>query len=131
MLENDSETGNEVLVWIAERGSKTQHGNGHSRAFNPRVQASNNKRSPVYYYKKFKTHRPRQMKDPELPFYLAINHKRKPGDEIQYMRGSLGKNEISKLPVNTAKRAGLQGNITNHSERKTCISRLMDAEMPA
>lgn len=29
-----------------------------------------------------------------------------------------------------AQTAGLQGNITNHSVRKTCISRLMDAEVP-
>lgn len=30
-----------------------------------------------------------------------------------------------------ARGAGLQGNITNHSVRKTSISRLMDAEVPA
>lgn len=29
-----------------------------------------------------------------------------------------------------AKNAGLPGNVTNHSVRKTCISRLMDAEVP-
>ena len=29
-----------------------------------------------------------------------------------------------------AKSAGLPGNVTNHSVRKTCISRLMDAEVP-
>ena len=29
------------------------------------------------------------------------------------------------------KNAGLPGNVTNHSVRKTCISRLMAAEVPA
>ena len=29
-----------------------------------------------------------------------------------------------------AKRTGLPGNVTNHSVRKTCVSRLMDAEVP-
>ena len=29
-----------------------------------------------------------------------------------------------------AQRAGLQGNITNHSVQKTCISRPMDADVP-
>ena len=29
-----------------------------------------------------------------------------------------------------AKNAGLPGNVTNHSVRKTCISRLMDADIP-
>lgn len=33
--------------------------------------------------------------------------------------------------VTAAKRAGLSGNVTNHSLRKTCISRLLDAEVPA
>ena len=30
-----------------------------------------------------------------------------------------------------AKNAGFPGNVNNHSVRKTCISRLMDAEVPS
>ena len=46
------------------------------------------------------------------------------------MRAPLGKNEIGKLMKTAAQSAGLQGNFTNHTVRKTCISRLMDAEVP-
>ena len=45
------------------------------------------------------------------------------------MRAPLGKNEIGKLMKTAAQSAGLQGNFTNHTVRKTCISRLMDAEV--
>ena len=70
------------------------------------------------------------MKRPEAPFFLAINHKRKPADPVWYSRAPLGKDEIKEFLTTAAKNAGLPGNVTNHSVRKTCISRLMDAEVP-
>lgn len=54
-LEIDAETGNEVLICLAERGSKTRKGEGPGRAFCPIAQATNNVRCPVYYYKQFKS----------------------------------------------------------------------------
>ena len=50
--------------------------------------------------------------------------------DVWYMRSPLGKNEIGKFLPTTAKNAGLQGRVTNHSVRKTCISRLLDADFP-
>ena len=47
-----------------------------------------------------------------------------------YNRAPLGKNKIGEFFSKAAKNAGLPGNLTNHSVRKTCISRLMDAEAP-
>ena len=46
------------------------------------------------------------------------------------MNCPLGKNLIGKFLVKAAKAAGFPGNISNHSVRKTCISRLMDAKFP-
>ena len=40
------------------------------------------------------------------------------------------KNKIGEFLTKAAKNAGLPENVTNHSGRKTCISRLMDAEIP-
>ena len=97
---------------------------------NPTAQATNTERCPVRYYKAFKSHHPAEMNSSDSPFYLAINHRRKPNDNTWYMKAPLGKNEIGNLLKKAAERAGLQGNITNHSVRKTCISRLMDAEVP-
>jgi len=61
---------------------------------------------------------------------LAINYQRRPDNSIWYLKTPLGKNEIGKFKKIAAQAASLQGNITNHSVRKTCISRLMDAEVP-
>ncbi len=75
--------------------------------------------------------RPELMKDPEAPFFLAINHKRKPENPVWYQKSPLGKNEIGKFLSKAAKNAGIEGNISNHSVRKTCVSRLMDADIPS
>ena len=71
------------------------------------------------------------MKDPEAPFFLAINHKRKPENFVWYQKSVMGKNKIGKFLSKAAKNAGIEGSITNHSVRKTCISRLMDADIPS
>ena len=46
--------GQEVLVWLVERGTKTRHGQerGHRRAFQPKIYATNTARCPVSFYKK-------------------------------------------------------------------------------
>ena len=46
------------------------------------------------------------------------------------MRSALGKNKIGEFLAKATRNAGLPGNLTNHSVRKTCISRLMDADAP-
>ena len=130
VLQTDSGTGKEFLIWKSERGSKTRRGNGDKRAFNPTTQATNNELCPVFYYKEFKSHRPEEMNSADSPFYLAINYRRRPGSNVWYMRALLGKNEIGKLMKTAAQSAGLLGNFTNHTVRKTCLSRLMHAEVP-
>ena len=131
-LEKDPETENEILVWKFERGSKTRQGQDkpHSvRAFHPTAQATGNERCPVKFYKEFARRRPVEMNQPDSPFYLAVKHQRKPADDVWYMRSPLGKNEIGKFLSTAAKNAGLQGRLTNHSVRKTCISRLLDSDV--
>ena len=70
------------------------------------------------------------MKRPEAPFFLAINHKIKPADPVWYSRAPLGKNKIGEFLTKAAKNVGLPENVTDHSVRKTCISTVMDAEIP-
>ena len=93
----DEENGGEFLVWQSERGSKTRNGNGQQRAFNPVAEATNGERCPIRFYKEFMKRRPESMKDPEAPFFLAINHKRKPENPVWYQKSPLGKNEIGKF----------------------------------
>ena len=128
-LITDATTKNEVLLWTGERGSKTSHGE-NARAFNPTAQATSNERCPVKHYKSYKSHRPEERLKLGSPFFLAINHRRKAQSQIWYSKAPLGKNEIGKFMAEAAKRTGLPGNVTNHSVRKTCVSRLMDAEVP-
>ena len=80
-------------------------------------------------YLKFSRHRPDEMKKSDSPFFLAINHKRKPNHQIWHMQSALGENNIGEFMTKAAKKAGLPGNLTNHSVRK--ISSLMDADVPA
>ena len=130
-LQINAETGNEELVWTAERGSKCRNGEGPGRPFCLIAQASNNARCPVFFYEAFRSHRLTEMNEQESPFYLAINHKRKPSDTVWYRKAPLGKNSIGKFLKMAAKRTGLQGNVTNHAVRKTSIGRLLDADVPA
>ena len=81
-------------------------------------------------YKLFRSHRPIEMNQLEAPFYLAVKHQRKATDALWCKKSPLGKNEIGKLLTKAAQNAGLPGRVTNHSVRKTCISRLLDSDVP-
>ena len=74
----------EVLVWLAEQGTKTRHGQerGHQRAFQPKIYATITARCPVSFYKKFRSHRPVEMNAPESLFYLAVWHNRRSNEEV-------------------------------------------------
>ncbi|KAK3749799.1 hypothetical protein QZH41_000862 [Actinostola sp. cb2023] len=77
-------------------------------AFEPKAYAITNKsRCPVEFYKVFRSHRPQSMLAPDSPFYLAINHRRKPEDEVWYLDRPLGKNEIGKFLKESAHRTQL------------------------
>ena len=101
--------------------------------FQPKIYATNTARCPVSFYKNFRSHRPTEMNAPKSPFYLAVRHNRRSNEEVWYMNAPLGKNEIGKFLSTAAKNAGLHREgkkVTNHSVRKTCISRLLDAHVP-
>ena len=104
--------GQEVLVWLAERGTKTRPGQarGHQRAFQPKIYATYTARCPFSFYKKKKkisSHRPVEMNAPKSPFYLAVRHNRRSNEEVYYMKAPMRKNEIGKFLSSAAKNAGL------------------------
>ena len=101
--------------------------------FQPKIYATNTARCPVSFYKNFRSHRPTEMNAPESPFYLAVGHNRRSNEEVWYMNATLGKNEIGRFLSTAAKNAGLHREgqkVTNHSVRKTCISRSLDTHVP-
>ena len=62
--------GQKVLVWLAEQGTKTPHGQerGHQRTFQPKIYATNTARCPVSFHKKFRSHRPVEIDAPNHHF---------------------------------------------------------------
>ena len=79
ILQQDATDGREMLVWLFERGTKTRKGQekGHQRQFYPKIYATGTDRCPIKYYKLFSSHRSAEMNEPEAPFFLAINNKRR------------------------------------------------------
>ena len=72
------------------------------------------------------------MLDPDAPVYLAVNHRRKPSDEVGYLDRPLGKNEIGKFLKNafaSAKLDETNKKVSNHSVRKTSVGRLLEADV--
>jgi len=67
-------------------------------------------------------------------FFSAVRHgSRRENSEIWYMKAPLGKNQIGKFLSAAADNAGIQrigAKVSNHSVRKTSISRLLDANTP-
>ena len=59
-LQEDKD-GGEMLVWLAERGTKTRRSQGHRRALQAQVYATKAERCPVKFYKTFKSYRPVEM----------------------------------------------------------------------
>ena len=131
-LQNDPETGKEVLVWMEERGSKTRKGmeGAHQRLFNPNIFKAETERCPVRFFKLFESHHPEKVKAPSYPFFLAINHEGwREKSNGWYKLLPLGKNQIGIFLPEGAQKAS-EKKIANHSVRKTSISRLLDGGTP-
>ena len=61
------------------------------------------------------------MNKPESSFYFINKHQKNPGDNIWYKKAPLGKNEVGKPLLKAAE---------NNSVRRTCISKLLDSDLP-
>ena len=73
------------------------------------------------------------MNAPDSRFYLAINpHLGKTGrnGDAWFVAAPMGKNKLGQIAKVMAEKAGLQGRHTNHSGRKTCITKLLNANVP-
>ena len=138
MLEKDPETGLEVLVWRAERGSKTRQGleGRHRRQHNPRIYATGTERCAILFYKLFRNHLPNKACSVEFPFFLAVNYQSWHENSVWYKCSPVSKKtttNIGKLISKATDTVGLLKSgkkVSNHSVRKTSISRLLDAGVP-
>lgn len=71
------------------------------------------------------------MKDPDSKFYLSINRNYGKTSDVWYSSQPMGKNTLGTLAKTMSDKAGFTARHTNHSGRKTSITNLLDAEVPA
>ena len=86
--------------------------------FYPTSWTTDHEHNPDKYYKIFESHRPNES---ESAFYFAIKHQQNLGDNIWTKKSPLVKNEVGKPLLKAAQ---------NYSVRKTCISKLLDSDVP-
>ena len=129
-----NENGSRFLEWLAERGTKTRNGGdiaGHRRQFNPVAYETTGPNCPVKFYLAFKERRPAKMMADESPFYLQSRPDRFKGEEgVWFYPRKLGKNAIGQFMVGAQNVDGVasrSGKVSNHSVRKSSISKLLDS----
>ena len=129
------------LLWDIERGAKTRTGatvQGQNRAFDPRAYATGGPRCPVMIYSLYKSHRPAAALTDESPFYLELRREGKfdySKDVCWYKAAPLGKNELGKFmskarSILPGSIGGAKGKISNHTVRKTSITKLLESNVP-
>ena len=100
-----------------------------------RTQATTSQDAQLNFTKLFEVTVPKRCYNllPDAPFYLAINHRRKPNDKVWYLDRPLGKNEIGKFLKDAFAAAKLDDTnkkkVSNHSVRKTIVGRLLEADV--
>ena len=108
--------------------SKTRTGNtSHLRAFKPKLfpNKSHPERCPLAAFKLFEDKRPKSMREPDSPFYLAINTDRPTENSRWFKASPMGVDTIGKFMPRMAAKASLVGpKLTNHSVRRTMLSQL-------
>ena len=62
-----------------------------------------------------------ELNEPESSFYFTNKNQLNPGDNFCYKKSPLGKNEVEKPLLKAAQ---------NNSVRSTCISKLLDSDLP-
>ena len=125
--------GSEYLVWLTERSTKTRNGErplGHKRPFNPKAFATGDNRCPVFFFKEFVSHRPKNMCREDSPLFLQVRYQIDPIVVKEwYLSKPLGKNSIGEFlgkARSILNNNRSTGKISNHSARKTTITNLMN-----
>ena len=119
----------------SERQTKTRTGADpkDSRTVKPKMFAVvGSERDPVRAYDIYASKRPDDLKTPDSPFYLAINHTTKAVNTKPWFKSApMGVNKLKSLMKTMAEKAGLDAkNLTNHSGRKRMIQKLNDEGVP-
>ncbi len=130
-LKQNSE-GNEILEF-SERATKTRTGTNlsNTRPYNPKMHSmpAFPEKCPVRIYKAYRDRRPADTLHAEKPFFLAICHNRRQDNPVWYKDQPMGIKKMQSMLKDMCKTAGIEGRKTNHSMRKTGITRLLGANV--
>ena len=86
------------------------------------------KRCSVALFKKYMTLRPKEFRSADSPLYLQEHTG--PSDTLWYKKQAIGREKIGGFMKSVAQAARLQGKKTNHSGRKTMLTRLVQQDVP-
>ena len=121
------------FVQFTEGQTKTRQGGLHTkhRDFQPRMFAIGGERCPVALIKQFVSRRPQNLKTTG-PFYLSIKTNRKPDDNVWFKVQPMGENKINDMMKSIVANTIVESSdkkFTNHSARKTVVSKLKKANV--
>ena len=121
------------LEWDTERGSKMRTGesSNHRRLFNPVAYKTNSKQEPIRVYEAFLRHHPEEEKQDNSPFFLTVIPEKHIKSDVWFYPRPLGKNKIGSFlkeaePLLQSNTGKSRSKISNHSARKTGITKLLD-----
>ena len=121
------------FVQFTEGQTKTRQGGLRTkhRDFQLRMFAAGGERCPVALFKQFVSRRPQNLKTTG-PFYLSIKTNRKPDDNVWFKVQPMGENIINDMMKSIVANTILESSdkkFTNHSTRKTVVSKLKKANV--
>ena len=121
------------FVEFAEGPTKTRPGglNAKPRQFQPKMFQTGGERCPVALFRQYINRRPRNLRA-SGPFCLSIKYNSGPGDETWYKVQPMGENKINSMMKNIVSQTSLQSSekrFTNHSARKTLVSKMKKANL--
>ena len=124
-----------AFLEYSERQTKTRTGADPKdfRTVKPKMFAViGSERDPVRAYDLYACNRPDDLKTPDSPFYLVINHTTKAVNTKPCFKSApMGVNKLKSLMKTMAEKAGLDAkNLTNHSGMKRMIQKLNDEGVP-
>ena len=120
------------FVQFTDGPTKTRQGGLQSknRDFQPRMFSVGGERCSVALFKQFVERRPLNMRWPG-PFHLSIKRNRRliMNDNIWFKSQPMGENTINNMMKTTVAGTSLEESHTNHSARKTTVSKLKKANV--
>ena len=72
------------MIYRTALQNQTRDEHQQNRAFRPKAYATGDEKCLVFCYQLFVYRRPDAAKTPESPFFLAINHRRRPEDDVWF-----------------------------------------------